>query len=67
VPWPAGAHRATVLQSGFYRAGVGIGESSHTQLIVSQNDIAPDIPGGQNIWLQGAGCGSAIAHFSSPS
>jgi hypothetical protein len=56
-----------VLQSDFYRAGDGIDESFHAQLIVSQADIAPDIPGIQNVWVQGVGCGSAIVHFSSPS
>ena len=53
-----------VLQSDFYRAGDGINESFQAQLIVSQNDIAPDIPGVQNVWVQGVGCGSAIVHFS---
>jgi len=56
-----------VLQSDFYRAGDGIKESFHAQLIISQNDIAPDIPGVQNVWLQGVGCGSAIVGFSSSS
>jgi hypothetical protein len=56
-----------VLQSDFYRAGDGIDESFHAQLIVSQADIAPDIPGIQNVWVQGVGCGSAIVDFSSPS
>ena len=60
-------HGTVVLQSDFYRAGDGIDESFHAQLIVSQNDIAPDIPGVQNVWVQGIGCGSAIVHFSSPS
>jgi len=53
-----------VLQSDFYRAGDGINESFQAQLIVSQNDIAPDIPGVQNVWVHGVGCGSAIVHFS---
>jgi hypothetical protein len=53
-----------VLQSDFYRAGDGIDESFHAQLIVSQNDIAPDIPGVQNVWVQGVGCGTATVHFS---
>jgi hypothetical protein len=56
-----------VLQSDFYRAGDGIDESFSAQLIVSQQDIAPDIPGIQNVWIQGVGCGSAIVHFSSSS
>jgi hypothetical protein len=60
-------HGTVVLQSDFYRAGDGTNESFHAQLIVSQNDIAPDIPGVQNVWVQGVGCGSAIVHFSLPS
>lgn len=55
-----------VLQSDFYRAGDGIDESFRAQLIISRDDIAPDIPGVQNVWVQGVGCGSAIVHFSSP-
>jgi hypothetical protein len=53
-----------VLQSDFYRAGDGIDESFRAQLIVSQHDIAPDIPGVQNVWVQGVGCGAATVHFS---
>jgi hypothetical protein len=56
-----------VLQSDFYRAGDGIDESFTARLIVSQDDIAPDIEGVQNVWVQGVGCGSAIVHFNSPS
>ena len=56
-----------VLQSDFYRAGDGIDESFQARLIVSQGDIADDIPGVQNVWIQGVGCGSAIVHFSSSS
>jgi hypothetical protein len=56
-----------VLQSDFYRAGDGIDESFRAQMIVSQNDIARDIPGVQNVWVQGVGCGAAIVHFTSPS
>jgi hypothetical protein len=52
-----------VLRSDFYRAGDGIDESFRAQLIVSQHDIAPDIPGVQNVWVQGVGCGAAIIHF----
>jgi hypothetical protein len=33
-------------------------------MIVSTTDIAPDIPGMQNAWVQGAGCGLANVHFS---
>jgi hypothetical protein len=53
-----------VLLADFYRAGDGIDESFTAQMIVSETDIAPDIPGLQNLWVQGVGCGTAIVHFS---
>jgi hypothetical protein len=56
-----------VLQSDFYRAGDGTDESFKARLIVSQDDIAGDIEGVQNVWIQGVGCGSAIVHFNSRS
>ena len=54
-----------VLQADFYRAGDANDESFTAQMIVSDTDIAPDIPGLQNLWVQGVGCGTAIVHFSS--
>jgi hypothetical protein len=54
-----------VLLSDFYRAGDGNDESFKAPMIVSQDDIAPEIEGVQNVWVQGVGCGSAIVHFSS--
>ena len=54
-----------VLLADFYRAGDGIDESFTAQMIVSADDIAPDITGIQNVWIQGVGCASAIANFSS--
>jgi hypothetical protein len=54
-----------VLLADFYRAGDGNDESFTAQMIVSPNDLAPDIEGVQNVWVQGVGCGSAIVHFSS--
>jgi hypothetical protein len=53
-----------VLLADFYRAGDGIDESFTAQMIVSASDIAPDIAGIQNVWIQGVGCASAIANFS---
>jgi hypothetical protein len=53
-----------VTLSDFYRAGDGIDESFTAQMIVSANDLAPDLPGVQNVWVQGVGCGSAIVSFS---
>jgi hypothetical protein len=52
-----------VLLADFYRAGDGIDESFTAQMIVSDSDIAPDVPGVQNLWIQGVGCGAAIANF----
>ncbi len=52
-----------VLQADFYRAGDGIDESFSAQMIVSTSDIADDIQGVQNVWVQGVGCGSAVVHF----
>jgi hypothetical protein len=52
-----------VLLADFYRAGDGIDESFTAQMIVSQTDIAPDIPGVQNLWVQGVGCGTGIVNF----
>jgi hypothetical protein len=53
-----------VLQADFYRAGDANDESFTAQMIVSNTDIAPEIPGVQNLWVQGVGCGEAIVHFS---
>jgi hypothetical protein len=53
-----------VLQADFYRAGDGNDESFTAQMIVSETDLAPDLPGIQNVWVQGVGCGRAIVHFS---
>jgi hypothetical protein len=54
-----------VLLADFYRAGDGNDESFTAQMIVSAEDIAPDIAGIQNVWIQGVGCAPAIANFSS--
>jgi hypothetical protein len=56
--------RTVVLQADFYRAGDGVDESFTAQMIVSDTDIAPDIPMVQNLWIQGVGCGTAIVNFS---
>ena len=52
------------LQADFYRAGDGNNESFKAQMIVSAHDLAPDVEGLQNVWVQGVGCGSATVHFS---
>lgn len=50
-----------VLHADFYRAGDGNEESFTANMIVSDGDIAPDILGVQNLWVQGVGCGTAQA------
>ena len=54
-----------VLSADFYRAGDGNDESFTANMIVAAHDIAPDIAGVQNVWVQGVGCATAVAHFSS--
>jgi hypothetical protein len=56
--------KTVVLLSDFYRQGDGTDESFTAQMIVSESDLAPDIPGVQNVWIQGIGCGTAIANFN---
>jgi hypothetical protein len=58
------AHTA-VLVSDFYRAGDGNDASFKTaQVIVADHDLAPDIDGIQNVWIQQVGCGTAHVNFS---
>lgn len=52
-----------VILADFYRQGDGNDESFKAVMFVSEVDQAPDIPGIQNIWIQGVGCGEAIANF----
>ncbi|HEX6406286.1 MAG TPA: hypothetical protein VFZ90_03755 [Gemmatimonadales bacterium] len=53
-----------VLLADFYRAGDGNDESFTAQMIVSDSDLAPEIPGIQTLWVQGVGCGQASGHFN---
>ena len=55
-----------VMLADFYRAGDGNEESFRAPMIVSDVDIAPDVDGVQNLWIQGVGCGSAVVNFSGP-
>ena len=60
----AGTHADTVvLKADFYQAGDANDESFSAQMIVSATDIAGDIPGIQNVWVQSVGCGTAVVHF----
>jgi hypothetical protein len=55
-----------VLVSDFYRAGDGNDASfKNVQVIVADHDLAPDIDGIQNVWIQQVGCGTANVNFSS--
>ena len=55
-----------VLLSDFYRAGDGNDASfKNVQVIVSDHDLAPDIEGDQNVWIQQVGCDTANVNFSS--
>src|SRR5262249_53478331 len=53
-----------VLLADFYRTGDGNDESFTAKMIVSSHDLAPEIPGVQNVWIQGVGCGTATVNFS---
>ena len=57
--------QTVVLQADFYRAGDGNAESFRANMIVSAVDIAPDITGVQDVWVQGVGCTDALVNFSS--
>jgi hypothetical protein len=60
-----GEHVA-VLESDFYRAGDGNDASfKNAKVIVSDHDLAGDIGGVQNVWIEKVGCGSANVNFSS--
>jgi hypothetical protein len=60
----ATGNRTAVLIADFYRAGDGNEDSFTAQMIVSEEDIAADLPGVQNLWIQGVGCGPAVVNFS---
>jgi hypothetical protein len=54
-----------VLNADFYRAGDCNDESFTAKMIVSQDDIDPDLSGTQNVWIEGVGCSeSAVVNFS---
>ncbi len=52
-----------VIQADFYRAGDANDESFSARMIVAATDLADDIPGVQNVWVQSVGCGTAVVHF----
>jgi len=56
--------KTVVLLADFYRQGDGNNESFTARMIVSQTDIAPEIPGVQTVWIGGIGCGEAATNFN---
>ena len=57
--------QTVVVQADFYRAGDGNDESFTAKMIVSAVDIAPDLTGIQDVWVQGVGCTDGLVNFSS--
>jgi hypothetical protein len=54
-------NRTVAFNADFFRTGA---PSFNANVIVSAHDIAPDVPGVQNTWIQGVGCGSALQVFA---
>ena len=52
-----------VMFADFYRQGDGVDESFTAHMFVSSTDEAPDLPGIQNVWIEGVGCGTAIVNL----
>jgi hypothetical protein len=52
------------FKADFFRAGDVGTPSFSANVIVSAHDIAPDVQGVQNTWIQGVGCGSALQFFA---
>ena len=57
------AHTA-VFVAEFFRSGDGHEPSFTSQVIVADHDIAADVPGVQNVWIQLVGCASGTANFN---
>jgi hypothetical protein len=53
-----------VLRSELSRTGDGSEASFTASMFVSADDLAPDIAGVQNVWVQNVGCATASVHFS---
>lgn len=56
--------RTAVLRAEFSRTGDGDEHSFTAAMFVADRDLAPDLPGVQNLWVQGVGCGTADVHFN---
>ena len=53
-----------VLRAEFFRAGDGNQASFTANVFVSTRDLAPDVAGVQNVWIQGVGCDFATTNLS---
>ncbi len=53
-----------VMIADFYREGDGEEASFTARMFVSAVDEASDFAGDQRVWIQGVGCGDAIANFN---
>jgi len=56
--------QTVAFNADFFRFGDFGAPSFRANIIVSAHDIAPDVPGIQNTWIQGVGCGSALQVFA---
>jgi len=52
-----------IMNADFYRAGDGDNASLHAVMFVSIDDQDAGIAGTQTVWIQGIGCGEALAQF----
>jgi hypothetical protein len=57
-------NQTVAFKADFFRAGDRSTPSFTANVIVSAHDIAPDVTGVQNTWIQGVGCGSALQFFA---
>ncbi len=51
-----------MFRATLFRAGDGNTPSFTANVIVAGHDIAPDLAGMQNVWIQGVGCANALVH-----
>lgn len=53
-----------VLLAEFYRAGDGEEQSFTAAMFVADRDLDDEVPGVQNVWIAGVGCGAATVRFN---
>lgn len=53
-----------VLRARFFRSGDGNDQSFTALMFIADHDLAPDLPGVQNFWIQNVGCGTATVNFN---